>query len=117
MLEPSSADPADDEDTEPEAEKLLQAKLAGFSDPAFGLATGWLGWLWRRLALLGWLRLAIVLPLALMLFGVGSVLFCAVLPFAIASFLFDSGKDRRLRIIVLAFAAGICLQIVDALPG
>jgi len=112
-----SIGPADDEETEPEAEKLLVAKLTRFSDPLFGLATGSLEWLWRRLALLGWLRLAVAVPLALVLFGVGSVLYCVMLPFAIVGFLFDSGKDFRLRIIVLAFAAGICLQLLGALPG
>jgi hypothetical protein len=114
---PLSAGSAEDEEIEPEAEKLLGATLAGFGDWLFGLATGWLGWLWQKLAVLGWLRLAVAVPFALVLFGVGSALFGVVLPFAIIGFLLDSDKDFRLRIIVLAFAAGICLEIVSALPG
>src|SRR5437763_1477552 len=107
-----SIGPADDEETEPEAEKLLVAKLTRFSDPLFGLATGSLEWLWCRLALLGWLRLAVAVPLALVLFGVGSVLYCVMLPFAIVGFLFDSGKDFRWRIYMLYVAHWLCFLII-----
>jgi hypothetical protein len=93
------------------------AKLAGFAGFPWGVATGSLGWLWRRLALLGWLRLAVAVPFALALFVVGSALLCVVLPFAIAGFLLHSGKDFRLRIVVLAFAAGICLEVVSSLAS
>lgn len=114
---PLSIGLADDKVTEPDPEKLLVAKLAPFTEPLFDLATGPLEWLWRRLAFLGWLRLAVAVPFALVLFGVGCVLIGVMLPFAIIGFLFDSGKDFRLRIIVLAFAAGISLQLLSALPG
>jgi hypothetical protein len=114
---PLSIGPADDELTEPDPEKLLMTELDPITEPLFDLATGPLEWLWRRLAFLGWLRLAVAVPLALVLFGVGCVLIAVMLPFAIIGFLFDRGKDFRLRIIVLAFAAGISLQFLSALPG
>lgn len=115
-LRPLSTGPAnDEEEIEPEAEKLLMAKLAAFTDFLWGVATGLLGWLWRRFALLGWLRLAVAVPFALALFVVGSALVCVALPFAISGFLLDSGKDFRLRIVMLAFMAGICLEVVSSL--
>lgn len=112
-----SIGPGDDEVTDPDPEKLLMAKLAPLTEPLFDFATGPLGWLWRRLAFLSWFRLAIAVPFALALFVVGCVLIGVMLPFAIIGFLFDSGKDFRLRLIILAFAAGISLQFLSALPG
>jgi hypothetical protein len=114
---PLSLGLADDEVADPDPEKLLGAKMERFTEPLFDLATGPLEWLWRRLAFLGWLRLAVAVPFALVLFGVGCVLIGVMLPFAIIGFLNDSGKDFRLRLIVLAFAAGISLQFLSALPG
>jgi hypothetical protein len=114
---PLSIGLADDEVAEPDPEKLLGAKLAPFTEPLFDWSVRPLEWLWRRLAFLGWLRLAVAVPFALVLFGVGCVLIGVMLPFAIIGFLFDSGKDFRLRLIVLAFAAGISLQFLSALPG
>src|SRR5262249_54054965 len=113
---PLSIGLADDEVAEPDPEKLLMAKLAPFTEPLFDWATGPLEWLWRRLAFLGWLRLAVAVPFALVLFGVGCVLIGVMLPFAIIGFLLASGKDFRVRLIVLAFAAGISLQFLSALP-
>ncbi len=114
---PLSIGPADAEVAETDPEKLLVAKLTPFTEPLFDVATGPLEWLWRRLAFLGWLRLAVAVPFALVLFGVGCVLIGVMLPFAIVGFLFDSGKDFRLRLIMLAFAAGISLEFLSALPG
>jgi hypothetical protein len=56
-------------------------------------------------------------PLGLALSGLLVVLCALLLPFLIVGFLLDGDKNYRLRVVVLAFALGIALQITSALTG
>jgi hypothetical protein len=115
-LELSNVDPAGD-DMETGAEELLAARIGRFGDPFIKIIAGWWEWIWRRLTLVGWLRLVLLAPVSLALFALLMVFCALLLPFLIVSFLFDADNDFRLRIIVLTFALGICLQIASALAG
>jgi hypothetical protein len=106
-----------DEEGETGAEELLAARLAALGAPVAGLVEKWWQRLWRKLKRFGRLRLVLGIPLGLVLLGPLMVLCAVVLPFLIVGFLLDGGKDYRLRIIVLAFAVGICLQVTSALTG
>jgi hypothetical protein len=116
-LGPLSADIAGDDDVETGAEELLAARIGRFGDPFFGIIVGWWQWIWRRLMFIGWLRVPLLAPVGLALFVLLIVLVALYLPFIIVGFLLDTDKDFRLRIIVLAFALGIGLQITNALTG
>jgi hypothetical protein len=117
MLDLLGPDGLADEEGETGTEELLAARLAGLGAPVADLVEHWRERLWHKLARFGRCRLVVGILLGLVLLAPLMALCAVVLPFLIVGFLFDGDKDYRLRIIVLAFALGTCLQVTSALTG
>jgi hypothetical protein len=101
----------------PTSEKLLVTWGSRFKDPYVDMVEGWGEWIWDRLAFLGWAKIPLFIPAVLALFILIVPWVLLRLPFLIVSFLLDRDNDFRLRIIVLSFALGLCLQAAGALVG
>jgi hypothetical protein len=80
-------------------------------------AQEWWERIWDGMRSFGWLRVPLLVPIGLALF----VLFAAAcvirLPAVAVGYLLDARNDFRLRIIVLAFAVGLVLQVLRATIG
>jgi hypothetical protein len=108
----------DDDDDETEGDKLLWAwEDSRFKDRYTDMVMGWGEWIWDKLGFLGWARITFFIPAALVLFVLVAPWFLLRLPFLIAGFLLDRDNDFRLKIIVLSFGLGICLELADAAVG
>ncbi len=107
----------DDDDDEPDAEKLLVTWGNRFKDPYTDMVWGCGEWIWDKLGFLGWAKIPLFIPAALALFVLLVPWVLLRLPFLIVSFLRDRDNDFRLRIIVLSFAVGLCLQAAGMLVG
>lgn len=112
-----SPDATNDNDDEPNAEKLLVTWGNRFKDPYTDMAWGCGEWIWDKLGFLGWAKIPLFIPAALALFVLLVPWVLLRLPFLIITFLRDRDKDFRLRIIVLSFAVGLCLQAAGILVG
>ena len=111
-------DDDDDDDDETDAEELLLAwDDSRFKDRYTDMVMEWGQWIWDKLGFLGWARIALFIPAALVLFVLVAAWVLLRLPFLIVSFLLDRDNDFRLRIIVLTFGLGLCLEVVDAAIG
>jgi hypothetical protein len=116
------ADPLEDRgDEATEAEDLLVARTLRSGPPYLDASSdavfGWLERIWRATRSFGWFRVPLLAPIGLVLF----VLFAAIcvirLPAVAIGYLLDSRNDFRLRIVVLAFAFGLALQVLRATTG
>ncbi len=116
------ADPLEDRGGEgTEAEELLAARMLKSDQPfltsIFDAVFGWWERIWRDMRSFGWFRVPLLAPIGLVLF----VLFAATcvirLPVVAVGYLFDARNDFRLRIVVLAFALGLVLQVLRAAIG
>jgi hypothetical protein len=104
-----------------EAEELLAARMLKSDQPfltsIFDAVLGWWERIWRDMRSFGWFRVPLLAPIGLVLF----VLFAATcvirLPVVAIGYLFDTRSDFRLRIVVLAFALGLVLQVLRATIG
>jgi len=106
-----------DDDDETEAEGLLAAKASSLRDPYTDMVVGWGELIWDKLRFPRWARITLFIPAGLALFAL-LVPWCALrLPFLIVGYLLGRDNDFRLRIAVLAFALGLCLQVVEALTS
>ena len=116
-LEAWSSGATNDDDDEPDAEKLLVTWGSRFKDPYTDMVWGCGEWIWDKLGFLGWAKIPLFIPAVLALFVLLVPWVLLRLPFLIVSFLLDRDNDFRLRIIVLSFALGLCLQAAGALAG
>ena len=115
---PGATDDDDDDDDETDAENLLWSWAdSRFKDRYTDMIMGWGEWIWDRLGFPGWARITLFIPAALALFVLAAPWILLRLPFLIVTFLLDRDNDFRLRIIVLAFGLGLCLEFADAAVG
>jgi hypothetical protein len=111
-------DATDDDDDETDPEKLLGTwEDSRFKDRYADMVMGWGEWIWDKLGFLGWARITLFIPAAIVLFVLVAPWILLRLPFLIVSFLLDRDNDLRLKIIVLSFGLGICLELADAAVG
>ena len=113
----SSGPTNDDNDDQPTSEKLLVAWGNRFKDPYTDMLQGWGERIWDKLGFLGWAKIPLFIPVLLALFVLVMPWTLLRLPFLIVSFLLDRNNDFRLRIIVLSFGLGLCLQAASAVVG
>ena len=116
------ADPLEDRgDEETEAEDLLTARMLQSGPPfltgIFDAVLGWRERIWRAMRSFGWFRVPLLAPIGLVLFVLAGATCVIRLPAVAIGYLLDSRNDYRLRIIVLAFALGLALQVLRATTG
>jgi hypothetical protein len=104
-----------------EAEDLLVARMLQ-SDPPFltrifDAVFGWWERIWRGMRSFGWFRIPLLAPIGLVLFALAGATCVIRLPAVAIGYLLDARNDFRLRIIVLAFALGLVLQVLRATIG
>ncbi|TVZ00467.1 hypothetical protein EAS64_38260 [Trebonia kvetii] len=100
-------------DEETDAEGLLAPQMA----ESLGLIFRWWERGWRNARTVGWPAVVLCAPVGLVLLAAALVWSALLLPVVTVRYLSDTGKDFRLRIAVLAFAAGIVTQILGATIG
>jgi hypothetical protein len=107
-----------DDDVEPDAKEILWAwENSRFKDRYTDMLMGWGEWIWDKLDFLGWAGIPLFIPAALVLFLLATPWVLLRLPFLIVTFVLDRDNDFRLRIIVLSFGLGLCLQFASAAVG
>ena len=107
-----------DDDVETDAKSLLRGwEENRFKDRYTDVVEGWAEWIWDKLGFLGWAKIALFIPAVLALFFLVLPWFLLRLPFLIVGFLLDRSNDFHLRIIVLSFGLGLCLQATGLLVG
>jgi hypothetical protein len=108
----------DDDDVEPDAKEILWAwENSRFKDRYTDMLMGWGEWIWDKLGFLAWARILLFIPAVLVLFVLATPWVLLQLPFLIVSYVLDRDNDFRLRIIVLSFGLGVCLQFASAAVG
>lgn len=98
---------------ETDAEGLLAPQMTESLGPIFR----WWERGWRNARSVGWPAAVLFAPVGLILLAAALVWSALLLPLVTVWYLSDTGKDFRLRIAVLAFAAGIVTQILGATIG
>jgi hypothetical protein len=107
-----------DDDVEPDAEKLLLSwENSRFKDRYTDMLMGWGERIWDKLGFLGWAGIPLFIPAVLVLIVLATPWVLLRLPFLIVGFALDRDNDFRLRIIVLSFGLGLCLQFASAAVG
>jgi hypothetical protein len=106
-----------EEEVQTGAEELLTARMTRFQEPFLGIVWGWWERMWRSVRAFGWAAVPLLLPAGLVLLALVALWCALLLPLVVIGYLFDTGPDFRLRIVVLAFTLGIVLQILAAAIG
>jgi hypothetical protein len=89
-----SPDATDDDDDETDPEKLLGTwEDSRFKDRYTDMVIEWGEWIWDKLGFLGWAKITLFTPAALVLFVLVAPWFLLRLPFLIVGFLLDRDND------------------------